>query len=120
MLCFSILDDEFIDFDTSTSSTPQAQGAEGDMTDVQQPAKKMKKRNLGTLFKDNDENEQMPVISQEQQICNELQSYLTIPKLDFEEDLLSWWKAHVSLKISKKVFVCMRNKFCFGKAFQHC
>ena len=70
-----LINDEFIDFHTTTSSTPQAEGAQGDMTDVQPPAKKMKKRNLGTLFKDNDESEeqeQMPVISQKQQIRNEL------------------------------------------------
>ena len=70
-----LINDEFIDFDTTTSSTPQAEGAQGDMTEVQPPAKKMKKRNLGTLFKDNDESEeqeQMPVISQKQQIRNEL------------------------------------------------
>ena len=60
-------------------------------SDAPPPAKKQK--TLGTLFKDNDDEEdQMPVISKEQRINVELEKYLTSPKLDFEEDLLSYWK----------------------------
>ena len=55
------------------------------------PAKKH--RNIGTLFNDNDDDEdQMPVLSKEQHINNELIKYMTSSKLDFEEEPLSYWR----------------------------
>ena len=57
---------------------------------------KKRKNNLGTLFKDSElnETEQMPIISVEQQVKSELDSYITTSKLDFEEDPMNWWKSH--------------------------
>ena len=58
------------------------------------PLPKKRKNNLGTLFKEIElnETEQMPIISVEQQVKSELDSYITISKLDFEEDPMNWWK----------------------------
>ena len=60
------------------------------------PPPKKRKNNLGTLFKDIElnETEQMPLISVEQQVKSELDSYITTSKLDFEEDPMNWWKSH--------------------------
>ena len=54
------------------------------------------KEYLGTLFKDNiqNEEEEAPVISIEQRVKNELHSYTTSPKLDFEENPIRWWRMH--------------------------
>ena len=52
-----------------------------------------KKRNLGTMFKEEEEGQdQMPILSPEQQINAELDAYVSAPKLDPEEDPLAWWK----------------------------
>jgi hypothetical protein len=60
-------------------------------SDASSPAKKH--RNLGTFIKDNDDDEdQMPVLSKEQHINNELIKYMTSSKLDFEEEPLSYWR----------------------------
>ena len=54
-----------------------------------------KKKNLGTLFKEhdkNEENEEMPMLSKEQMMNEELAAYVSLPRIDFEEDPLVWWK----------------------------
>ena len=83
--------------DEVSSTTMEAQLAEEtnqSNTDSLPPPKK-KKKTLGTLFKDNEqEDEQMPVISVQQCIMSELQTYSTTSKIDFEEDPLKWWKFH--------------------------
>ena len=60
------------------------------------PPPQKKRKTLGTLFKDNiqNEEEEAPVISIEQRVRNELHSYTISPKLDFEEDPLQWWRMH--------------------------
>lgn len=56
------------------------------------PAAK-KEKTLGSLFKDNEEErDEMPVISKEQCINNEVHNYIGSPRLDFEEDPISYWK----------------------------
>ena len=64
----------------------------------QPPEPPAKKRNLGTLFKSNEEAEETTVqtISREQHFSVELNSYVSVPKLDFEEDPLAWWKVQAS------------------------
>ena len=60
------------------------------------PAKR--KKNLGTFFKKHEEDQQVSnstnttPITTEQQCRKELTDYLSIEKLDFEEDPLMWWK----------------------------
>ena len=52
-----------------------------------------KKRNLGTMFKQQKEGqEQLPILSVEQQITTDLTCYTSAPMLDSEEDPLVWWK----------------------------
>jgi hypothetical protein len=60
------------------------------------PPPQKKRKTLGSSFKDNDQNEeeQAPVISIEQRVRKELESYSISPKLDFEEDPLQWWRMH--------------------------
>ena len=53
----------------------------------------------------------MPVISVQQCIMSELQTYSTTSKIDFEEDPLKWWKFHSSeypclSKLAKK-YLCV-------------
>lgn len=58
-----------------------------------------KKRNLGTLFKDNEENDEQTTartISREQRFNTELNTYVSAPRLDFEEDPLAWWSIQAS------------------------
>ncbi len=61
-----------------------------------------KKRNLGTLFKDNEEKSDRNLetacssISKEEELLMQLQAYISIPRLDFEENPLEWWKIHSS------------------------
>ena len=64
----------------------------------QPPEPPAKKCNLGTLFKSNEEAEETTVqtISREQRFSVELNSYVSVPKLDFEEDPLAWWKVQAS------------------------
>lgn len=58
-----------------------------------------KKKNLGSLFKKHDEQDTLASSScssprSTDEICREeLQAYLVLPKLDFEENPLVWWKA---------------------------
>ena len=62
-----------------------------------------KKRKLGTLFKDNDKEsasgstDTQPSMSREQLLQSEIESYTCMPRLDFEENLLKWWKVHLCL-----------------------
>ena len=97
-----------------SSITTEAQLAEEtnqSNTDSLLPPKK-KKKTLGTLFKDNEqEDEQMPVISVQQCIMSELQTYSTTSKIDFEEDPLKRWKFHSAeypclSKLAKK-YLCV-------------
>lgn len=73
-----------------------------------------KKKNLGTLFKDHEkteEEDQMPVLSKEQQISSELLVYVKATKLDFEEDPLLWWKLesrkYPLLSILARKYLCV-------------
>ena len=52
-----------------------------------------KKKNLGTLFKEHDktkENEEMKMLSKEQMMNEELTAYVSLPRIDFEEDPPVW------------------------------
>ena len=61
-----------------------------------------KKRKLGTLFKENDQEsasgstDTQPSMSREQLLQSEIESYTCMPRLDFEENPLKWWKVHSS------------------------
>ena len=75
--------------------------------------------NLGTLFKNEDQESEntnsqtwsLPSISTHEQLQREFLSYVTIPRLDFEENPLDWWKAHSStypsLAVFAKRFLCI-------------
>ena len=66
------------------------------VTEQSEPPRK--KKNLGTLFKIyEDEKEGSRFISPEQIFDTELERYLSLPKLDSEEEILSWWKTYSSL-----------------------
>ena len=78
----------------------------------------LKKGNLGTLFKNDDQESEntnsqtsQPSISTHEQFQREFLSYVTIPRLDFEENPLDWWKAHSStypsLAVFAKRFLCI-------------
>ena len=76
---------------TPQSSTTKLQGSSSSSA-VEGPPP-TKKSNLGSLFKDTTEEVlDQPVISPEQQIEAELNTYEAIPQLDPEEDPLQWWK----------------------------
>ncbi len=66
---------------------------------IEPPAKR---KNLGTFFKEHENQETPPTsgvaasLSPEQKCKNELEQYLTTPKLDFEDDPLVWWKSNFS------------------------
>ena len=74
-----------------------------------------KKRNSDTLFKNHeqDQEEQTTVLSIEQKLNKELEDFITSPKLDFEENLLSWWKIHsgtyptLSVVAKKYMYLCV-------------
>ena len=68
-----------------------------------------KKKNLGTLFKiSEDEEEGSRFISPEQIFDTELERYLSLPKLDSEEEILPWWKTYSSqYPPSTKILVCV-------------
>ena len=58
-----------------------------------------KKKKLGTLFKayeDEHDVEEARQISPEQVFNTELDNYLSLPKLDAEEEILPWWKLYNS------------------------
>jgi hypothetical protein len=79
----------------------------------------LKKRNLGTLFKNEDQESEntnsqtssQPSVSTHEKLQREFLSYVTIPRLDFEENPLDWWKAHSStypsLAVFAKRFLCI-------------
>ena len=84
---------------------------------VQKSQPPAKKPNLGTLFKDNEESEEiMDAISREQRFQTELNSYSCIPRLDFEEDPLAWWSIHSSsyliLSQLAKKYLCVCATSC--------
>ena len=57
------------------------------------PPSVKKKRNLGSMFKaDKDQDQERPLISVEQRIIAELNCFEKALLLDTEEDPLSWWK----------------------------
>ena len=70
--------------------------------------------NLGTLFKEHEQREDTdtPAPSTEQKVNDELEQFIHAPKLDFEEDPLSWWKTHsatyplLSVAAKKYLSVC--------------
>ena len=51
-----------------------------------------KKRNLGTMFKEQEQTHDLMLILSPEQFSAELTSYENAPMLDFEEDPLLWWK----------------------------
>ena len=57
-----------------------------------------KKRNLGALFKglekDSAEHEEEADVSLAQKFQEKVQQYITVSRLDFEEDPLLWWKLY--------------------------
>lgn len=61
-----------------------------------QPLPAKRKKKLGTFFKEQEEADQHETssasVSPEQKCSNEIDKYLSIPKLDFEDDPLLWWK----------------------------
>uniref|UniRef100_A0A1X7VK73 HAT C-terminal dimerisation domain-containing protein n=1 Tax=Amphimedon queenslandica TaxID=400682 RepID=A0A1X7VK73_AMPQE len=71
------------------------------------------RRCIGSLFKDNEETDVMPEISKEQYINNELDRYISSPKLDFEEDPLSYWKdvhktyPYLSNLVKRYMYLCV-------------
>ena len=81
------------------------------VTELSEPPRK--KKNLGTLFKIyEDEEEGSRFISPEQIFDTELERYLSLPKLDSEEEILPWWKTyssqypHISQLAQKYLCVC--------------
>ena len=81
------------------------------VTELSEPPRK--KKNLGTLFKVyEDEEEESRLISPEQIFNAELERYLSIPKLDKEEEILPWWKInsshypHISKLAQQYLCVC--------------
>jgi hypothetical protein len=80
-----------------------------------------KKKCLGTLFKDNEEEEDiMPIISKEQRVNNELQKYLSSPNLDLEQHPLKYWKEiqhdHQYLSVLAKKFYVSVQQVLFRTA----
>ena len=79
------------------------------------PAKR--KKNLGTFFKKHEEDQQVSnstnttPITTEQRCRKELTDYLSIEKLDFEEDPLMWWKLASSklpiLSTTARKYLCV-------------
>ena len=67
--------------------------SQGSCSSNDHPHAAKKRKTLGSLFKDNEEErDEMPVISKEQCINNEVDDYISSLRLDFEEDPLSYWK----------------------------
>ena len=80
-----------------TPTVPVPEGREPPSSSAGPPLKKQK--SLGTLFKDHEIYDQladdvMPIISKDQQISNEIQTYIGAARLDFEQNPLLWWKTH--------------------------
>ena len=82
---------------STTTSTLEASTSIVDLTLTTSTIPKPKRKKLGTLFKDNiddDEDEhELLVISLEQRISAEIKTYLDLPRLDFEAEILPWWKS---------------------------
>lgn len=96
------------------SLTENACDVEETPRSAESPPPAKKKKCLGTLFKDNEEerNVSPTIISKEQHMDNELHEYLSSPKLDFEDDPLKYWKEnehnypYLSLMAKKYLCVC--------------
>ena len=73
-----------------------------------------KEKTLGSLFEDNEEErDEMPVISKEQCINNEVDNYIGSPRLDFEEDPILEGCTHnlsIFIKHCKEVSLHLCNK----------
>ena len=57
--------------------------------------KKQNKKTLGSFFKDNevqDEDATLPLLSPEQKVQREIETYLSTPRIDMEADPLAWWR----------------------------
>ena len=82
---------------STTTSTLEASTSIVDLTLTTSTIPKPKRKKLGALFKDNiddDEDEhELLVISPEQHISAEIKTYLDLPRLDFEAEILPWWKS---------------------------
>ena len=79
-----------------TQSTQTSNKAECDAIMIMSEPTRMKKK-LGTLFKayeDDHDVEEAWQISPEQVFNTELDNYLSLPKLDAEEEILPWWKLY--------------------------
>lgn len=107
----------------------EVQQNSGDTQDTEQSSLQplaSKKCNLGTLFKnyeikikEQEEQEQVTVtttVSQEKQhrqlVLKEVEGYLSGDRLDFEEDLLMWWKAQkfvCLVKLHKNIYVYVQQ-----------
>ena len=54
-----------------------------------------KKTTLGSFLKDNevqDEDATLPLLSPEQKVQREIETYLSTPRIDMEADPLVWWR----------------------------
>ena len=63
--------------------------------DTEQPAKKKKKQLWEVFLKDNevqDEDATLPLLSPEQKVQREIETYLSTPRIDMEADPLAWWR----------------------------
>ena len=80
--------------ETQVSHTSTDAADDSVMNVPEQPTRK--KMKLGTLFKvyDEDVEEGPQQISPEQIFNTELENYLSLPKLDAEEEILPWWKLY--------------------------
>ena len=103
-------------YNNNTSSTSASSASIVDLVSTTSTAPKPKKKKLGTLFKDNidndeDEHESL-LISPEQRISAEIKTYLDLPRLDFEAEILPWWKSQslnyplLSMVAKKYLSIC--------------
>ena len=72
-----------------------------DSTELEAQPPPAKRKNLGTLFEEHDEQQLVTTVnsvslSPEQKCKKEIEHYLKIQKLDFEYDPLLWWKNNCS------------------------
>lgn len=82
--------------DSTTVLSPQSTTT-GD--NLQPPCKKRKSgAGLGKLFKTHEQTDEAPdeasALSEEERLLTEFRCYVGLPRLDFEENPLEWWKAH--------------------------
>ena len=98
-----------------TSTDPCEQpSVSSSYTDSQEPGfKKRKATKLGAFFKQNEiQDDTVAPLSPEQKVTKEIEVYVTAPRMDVEDELLSWWRENNRSYPMLSVLACKYLAVC--------